>query len=382
MDNIIHHSKSALVALVFLASTPVSAVYAEDNASSSSSGHWYLGATTGYLAPDTGRDAGNTRTVGADVGYQFNDRWSVEAGYQSSAGRYNVGPWGARVRMHDLQFIRYWGDKYRVLAEFGYTHISMDASSPDDTSAGFHIGAGLSTFVTKNVEIRGDAKGVFSPNQAYFDAVGTLSLNWHFVDVHAAAEEQGSALGESTEQTQALPPVTYREEPAAVEAAPAPAEAAAPVVAAPVEAPAAPVVDAPAPVEAAAPAVQPPETAGFVSPTAVPKTTHTLLNFGAGSIDVHNQYGSQLDQLSQEIKSGDSKAVIEGHTDSVGSSESNKVLSLDRAITVKRELKNRGVSGDKLRAVGMGEEQPVATNDTAEGRAKNRRVEVKIYDNK
>jgi len=55
---------------------------------------------------------------------------------------------------------------------------------------------------------------------------------------------------------------------------------------------------------------------------------------------------------------------------------------LDRAITVKRELKNRGVSGDKLRAVGMGEEQPVATNDTAEGRAKNRRVEVKIYDNK
>jgi OOP family OmpA-OmpF porin len=88
-----------------------------------------------------------------------------------------------------------------------------------------------------------------------------------------------------------------------------------------------------------------------------------------------------LDKLSEEIKSTNAKAVIEGYTDSKGTEANNKVLSLDRAIVVKRELKKRGVNGDRLRAVGMGESQPVATNDTAAGRAQNRRVEVKIFAN-
>jgi OOP family OmpA-OmpF porin len=105
-----------------------------------------------------------------------------------------------------------------------------------------------------------------------------------------------------------------------------------------------------------------------------------VVNFGFNSINVEAQYGEQLDQISEQIKGTNSKAVIEGHTDNVGSDQSNKVLSMDRGIVVKRELRKRGVEGADLQVVGYGEEQPVATNDTEEGRKQNRRVEVKVYD--
>jgi outer membrane protein OmpA-like peptidoglycan-associated protein len=280
--------------------------------------------------------------------------------------------------MYEMGFTRYWGDRYRVLFDFGYNHLSMDASSPDDATHGWYAGTGLSTFITDNIEVRGDIKGVYSVNERYLEEIATVAINWHFVNTSSASVENTSALGPNTEESQALPPVSYREEAVEEVAAPIAVEPVAPA-AAPVEAAAPAVSAAPAPAVSPAPA-QAAGSTDFVSPAAVPVATHTLLQFGSNSLDT-TKSSSQLDQLSQEIKSRDAKAVIEGHTDNVGSAEGNKVLSLDRAITVKRELKNRGVNGDKLRAVGMGEENPVATNDTAEGRAQNRRVEVKIYDN-
>jgi outer membrane protein OmpA-like peptidoglycan-associated protein len=70
------------------------------------------------------------------------------------------------------------------------------------------------------------------------------------------------------------------------------------------------------------------------------------------------------------------KIVVAGHTDSKGSATSNKRLSLARAESVRFFLVNAGVSSDRIRAVGKGEDEPVAENRTAEGRANNRRVEI------
>ncbi len=67
---------------------------------------------------------------------------------------------------------------------------------------------------------------------------------------------------------------------------------------------------------------------------------------------------------------------ISGHTDSTGSAAYNKSLSQRRAESVLNYLVNQGVSRDDLTAVGYGEEKPVATNSTAEGRQENRRVEL------
>jgi len=72
------------------------------------------------------------------------------------------------------------------------------------------------------------------------------------------------------------------------------------------------------------------------------------------------------------------RIVVEGHTDSRGSDEDNLTLSQRRAAAVRDYLVSQGVAADRITAVGRGETQPLATNETSEGRANNRRVEIVI----
>ncbi|MCC5938545.1 MAG: OmpA family protein [Lunatimonas sp.] len=77
----------------------------------------------------------------------------------------------------------------------------------------------------------------------------------------------------------------------------------------------------------------------------------------------------------------DTNVIIEGHTDNRGSASYNQGLSERRAGSVANYLKMKGVSGDRLTILGHGLDRPVASNDTDEGRAKNRRVEIGISAN-
>ncbi|MGH8480981.1 MAG: OmpA family protein, partial [Nevskiaceae bacterium] len=74
----------------------------------------------------------------------------------------------------------------------------------------------------------------------------------------------------------------------------------------------------------------------------------------------------------------DLKIEIGGHTDAQGSDAANQRLSQRRADSVRQYLLDQGVEGERLTAVGYGEAQPIADNDTPAGRAENRRVEFKI----
>ena len=69
------------------------------------------------------------------------------------------------------------------------------------------------------------------------------------------------------------------------------------------------------------------------------------------------------------------KVYVVGHTDNVGSLESNLKLSSDRAASVVKAISARGVAASRLKSAGAGPYSPVASNDTDGGRAKNRRVE-------
>ena len=73
----------------------------------------------------------------------------------------------------------------------------------------------------------------------------------------------------------------------------------------------------------------------------------------------------------------DVRVEIGGHTDSRGSAQGNLDLSAGRARSVQDYLINKGVSPSQLETKGYGETQPIATNDTAEGREQNRRVELR-----
>ena len=74
----------------------------------------------------------------------------------------------------------------------------------------------------------------------------------------------------------------------------------------------------------------------------------------------------------------ENSVVIEGHTDSEGTDAYNQTLSENRANSVKTWLVSAGIDGARLQAIGHGESKPVASNETDEGRGKNRRVEITI----
>jgi OOP family OmpA-OmpF porin len=86
-----------------------------------------------------------------------------------------------------------------------------------------------------------------------------------------------------------------------------------------------------------------------------------------------------LDAVAETLKAqADLKVEIAGHTDSVGSEAYNTLLSQQRADAVRAYLVGKGVEGNRMTAVGYGELEPVARNDTEEGRRANRRVEFRI----
>ncbi|MCX7881760.1 MAG: OmpA family protein [Brevinematales bacterium] len=94
---------------------------------------------------------------------------------------------------------------------------------------------------------------------------------------------------------------------------------------------------------------------------------------------IRKEFEKGLDQLAEVLKKYPKlDIVVSGHTDSVGNATYNQKLSELRAKAIADYLLQRGVSQDRISYIGYGDTKPVATNATAEGRAKNRRVEIKI----
>ena len=104
--------------------------------------------------------------------------------------------------------------------------------------------------------------------------------------------------------------------------------------------------------------------------------------FATGKSEILSQSFPILDEVARVLDENPQIALvrIEGHTDSRGRDSYNLRLSQERAASVRRYLMKQGISRDRLEAVGYGETQPIADNETEEGRAKNRRVEFTIIE--
>ncbi|WP_437827202.1 OmpA family protein [Sorangium sp. So ce1153] len=99
--------------------------------------------------------------------------------------------------------------------------------------------------------------------------------------------------------------------------------------------------------------------------------------FASGKSELLPIAKEKLNQVATTLKDQGSPPLrIEGHTDSTGSAQANRKLSLDRADAVKTHLISTGLPADKITTVGHGPDRPVADNSSAEGRANNRRVEI------
>ena len=106
------------------------------------------------------------------------------------------------------------------------------------------------------------------------------------------------------------------------------------------------------------------------------------VNFAFDSTELVESSKSILDNAARILRSNPTvKIEVAGHTDNQGSPEYNVRLSQGRAASVVRYLSSQGVAGDRMRSQGYGLTQPKATNATKEGRAINRRTEMRILEN-
>lgn len=119
----------------------------------------------------------------------------------------------------------------------------------------------------------------------------------------------------------------------------------------------------------------------WMEPVPVVKRTFILKNmfFATNKTDILPQSETDLQTLYEFLSENPNARIrIVGHTDSVGSDESNMRLSQGRSASVKNEMVKRGIDANRIETDGKGESEPIDTNDTEEGRQNNRRVEVQV----
>jgi OOP family OmpA-OmpF porin len=138
-------------------------------------------------------------------------------------------------------------------------------------------------------------------------------------------------------------------------------------------------VPPPPPPPKPAPAPEPKKEAPKPKPVAEKVTFAADVNFDFDKSNLKPEGRSKLDDLANKIKAMNLEVVIAiGHADEIGTHEYNDKLSVRRAESVKAYHVSKGVEPNRVYTEGKGKRQPIASNKTKEGRAKNRRVEIEV----
>ena len=119
---------------------------------------------------------------------------------------------------------------------------------------------------------------------------------------------------------------------------------------------------------------------GDQSATELPRTfVFDHLNFESASTQLTPDSAGTVNDVAQVLRAYPNAQVrLVGNTDNTGTPESNQKLSEARAVAVKTMLGNQGVTSDRISTQGLGQDHPIASNDTEEGRARNRRIELNV----
>ena len=103
------------------------------------------------------------------------------------------------------------------------------------------------------------------------------------------------------------------------------------------------------------------------------------ISFATGRSDINSNFAPILNQFASSLNQNPVTTVtIVGHTDNTGSDATNNPLSMDRANSTRNYLAARGVANNRIATDGRGEREPIADNNTNDGRSKNRRVEIYV----
>ena len=303
--------------------------------------HW-------YFASD--RDLSNMNSPWAGLEWAFNDQWAAEISFtQDDATNENIPGTDTEVTLANLG-MKYYGGSYivdpssggtrlRPYAVLGAGYFSTDpnyAGGDKNEDTTVNAGLGVRWMLTPRFSASVDGRTVYNVDKSNNDTIAYLGLNYYLGNVNPApvaaptscADEDGDGVCDEVDACLGTPPNTR--------------------------------VDA----------------TGCPLPVAQVASIKLKVNFAFDSSVVQEQYFNDLGELAKFLKRFDQVDVsIDGYTDSVGADTYNQQLSQRRAQAVVDMLVNTyGIDASRLKAVGYGESNPVASNDTAEGRAENRRV--------
>jgi OOP family OmpA-OmpF porin len=297
---------------------------------------------------DDDRGLKDTSTPWLGAEYGFGERWAAEIMYAEDESRYRDGP-KADIATWQLGAL-YYLDDFRspdrsvtpYLALSG-GEIDIDAGDFDTVETTVALGGGLRWMLTDRFGLRAEARMLHSLDESHNDWLFTAGLNYYLGKLDTtkgAGVMTGAAMtaadidsdGDGVFDDKDRCPDT----------------------------PAGTRVDA----------------VGCPLPVAKVASIKLKVNFEFDSSVVEERYFSDLQELADFLKRfTDLQVDVEGHTDSTGPESYNELLSQQRAQAVVDLLVNQyGIEARRLEAKGYGESQPVASNDTREGRAQNRRV--------
>ncbi|MDG1164847.1 MAG: OmpA family protein [Porticoccaceae bacterium] len=284
------------------------------------SDNWYLGETVSHYVLDNERaiegDIEGTQ-AGLQIGKYFAENVAVELGYSTNVGHddFNV---------ISLTSVIWLGDEaanWRPYAMLGLNQYDFDdtrnlAPGHDNSSNQVLFGVGVGKMIADEVQFRADLRGMGGHDESGEDLGFQLSINHMFGQKSAPAPAAASAPARA--------PVAMMEE----------------------------------------------------EPEVRTITIRLNVEFEFNKDTVLAVYGDQLEAIAAAMSvHEDIGFALEGHTDSRGSDDYNADLSSRRAAAVKQKLSaDYGIAADRISSMGYGESRPIASNETDQGRARNRRV--------
>ncbi|MEJ2765150.1 OmpA family protein [Photobacterium sp. MCCC 1A19761] len=294
-------------------------------------------------------------TYGVFAGYNLSENLSVEAGYDY-LGNYKSTTFNDHVEAITLapKLSLPLTNDLALYGKLGAAYVKY--GSQDDFS---YLGAaGVEYSMSQNVTLRAEYQNISDASNDLVRATG-----------HSATLGLAYTFGGNSKSVVKTEPVVY-EEPVAYEA---------PVAEAPVAEVEPVVQEEPAPVVPAAPV----EKEAVVEPVIVTKTYQTQTlgtgSFALNSTELTPESASKLDELVAFLNEyPQAKVEVVGYTDASGAASYNQKISEKRAGSVAEALINKGIKATRIEARGEGENNPVASNETPEGRQQNRRVEVTV----
>lgn len=352
--------KIASLVVVLLVALLVSTGYAQVRP-----GSFTVAPTLGMYTFEGNEDMDQARPlVGMRLGYNFTKYLGVE-GYVHYAQTQNNN-WAPKK---NVDFTGYGGEVIfhlfpnQALVPFlaagvggvHYSYYDTDSTDDKNNKLTFSFGYGLKWFLSDWFALRLDIRDIMPVDKLHNNMLVSLGLNFAFGGAKKTVATPVSAA-----------------EPAMEEAKPQAA-------AAPVVEEAKPAVAAAAPVVVEEVVKPQPKTQVREEVDEMGRATLQVL-FDFNKDTIKKNYTKDIDHMAGVMKEhSDLKLTIEGHTDNVGKAAYNKKLSQKRADAVKKYMVEKGgIDAQRLNAVGYGQEKPVASNKTKDGRAKNRRVEAAV----